>query len=226
MKDLLGGLFHYVAVDSPPLQEQLQILEGLHPTLAPLLPHAMATLALVRAAYGQKNDGGLDEHVQAAMAAAGVRPGGVGFSIGRHFSVRDLLKWCRRMEGLHSSLLARSLKSSRAEEYRRSLSALPIAVREAAFMEAADCFCALLGRAEVATALLRALAELWALPPSGVEHYSSLNKPTVQLGNAEVTIGRAMLPLLDSSGAARMCSTLAAAAGTQVRGDSTCRHCS
>ena len=88
------------AVEPPPEAEQQRILARLHPALAPLLPHAMDTLTLVRAAYGQLPRGQpVGEAVAAAVAAGGVAPGGGawGFSVGRHFSIRDLLKWCRRM---------------------------------------------------------------------------------------------------------------------------------
>lgn len=80
------------------------------PTLAPLLPHAMATLALFQAAYGQaaqqRASGGSrqqeeedqqQEAVAAALAAGGLRGGELGFSVGRHLSLRDLAKWCARM---------------------------------------------------------------------------------------------------------------------------------
>lgn len=50
---------------------------------------------------------------------------------------------------LHSALLQRALKTGRSAQYQASVAAVPVAVREAAFVEAADCFCALLGRAEV-----------------------------------------------------------------------------
>lgn len=113
VKDLLGGLFHYVAVEPPPEDEQRRILAGLHPQLAPLLPHAMDTLALVRAAYGQAPHGrALGEAVVAALAAAGIGAGGgcsgaFGFSVGRHFSIRDVLKWCRRMGRVSAPRLRR-----------------------------------------------------------------------------------------------------------------------
>lgn len=61
---------------------------------------------------------------------------------------------------MHSTLLSRSLKPGMAADYRRSVAAVPLAVREAAFGEAADCFCALLGRAEV----FRAAAAAHELP--------------------------------------------------------------
>lgn len=97
------------AVETPPEAEQQRILAHLHPALAPLLPHAMDTLTLVRAAYGQlprsqvaqagEPHPHMSEAVAAAVAAAGLATGGGGwgFSVGRHFSIRDLLKWCRRM---------------------------------------------------------------------------------------------------------------------------------
>ena len=53
---------------------------------------------------------------------------------------------------LHSVLLQRALKPGRATLYAASAASVPVAVREAAFTEAADCFCALLGRAEVSRA--------------------------------------------------------------------------
>ncbi|KAL4440107.1 hypothetical protein ABPG75_003108 [Micractinium tetrahymenae] len=216
VKDLLGGLFHYVAVEPPPEAEQQRILARLHPQLAPLLPHAMDTLALVRAAYGQAQHGqALSEAAAAALAAAGVAVGGggggaFGFSVGRHFSIRDLLKWCRRMGRLHAALLQRSLKPGRAAQYRASVAAVPVVVREVAFVEAADCFCALLGRAEAGERLLAALAALWAVPSEAVQQYVALHKPAVQAGAADLAVGRATLPLLDAA-AGR--AALAASAG-------------
>ena len=32
------------------------------------------------------------------LAAAGVWPGELSLHLGRHFSLRDLFKWCRRMQ--------------------------------------------------------------------------------------------------------------------------------
>lgn len=57
--------------------------------------------------------------------------------------------WLHLPLQLHGTLLQRSLKSGRSAQYRASVAAVPVAVREAAFVEAADCFVALLGRAEV-----------------------------------------------------------------------------
>ena len=43
-------------------------------------------------------EGGVEWGVSAALAAGGVRPGNVGLHVGRHYSVRDLITWCNRMQ--------------------------------------------------------------------------------------------------------------------------------
>lgn len=46
--------------------------------------------------------------------------------------------------------------------------------------------------------MLRALAALWGLSEEQVQHYSILNKPSLHISQAEVSIGRAVLPMLVS----------------------------
>ncbi len=53
------------------------------------------------------------------------------------------------MQGIHGQLLMRSLRRVQSVEYSLDASALPITVREAAFVEAADCFAALIAKPEV-----------------------------------------------------------------------------
>ncbi len=53
------------------------------------------------------------------------------------------------MQGIHGQLLMRSLRGLQNAEHSLDASALPITVREAAFVEAADCFAALIARPEV-----------------------------------------------------------------------------
>lgn len=70
---------------------------------------------------------------------------------------------------------------------------------------------------QVAEQLLRALCALWAVSPEALEQYTSLHKPAVQLGAADVSIGRATLPLLDAGVAAKTRQAMQAAARQQVR---------
>ena len=53
------------------------------------------------------------------------------------------------MQGIHGQLLMRSVRGLQHAEYSLDASALPITVREAAFVEAADCFAALIAKPEV-----------------------------------------------------------------------------
>lgn len=215
VKDLLGGLFQYVTVEAPDAGEQVDIMRELHPSLAHLLERAMATLALMRVAFGQLAVGSaaVGVEVQGALAAGSVRPGEA--SIGRHFSFRDAMKWARRMVSLHSALLLRALPAGGREV---AIEALPIAVREAAFVEAADCFCGLVSRADLHRRLLTAIAALWGVPSASVEQHRLLAKPTVQMGPMEMTIGRASLPLLDAAGSRKTRRTLTAAMESRVSG--------
>lgn len=46
--------------------------------------------------------------------------------------------------------------------------------------------------------MLRALAALWGMHEEQVQQYTALNKPSMHLSPAEVSIGRAVLPMLVS----------------------------
>ncbi len=206
VRDLLGGLLHAVAVEAPPAAEQADLLRALHPQLGPLLPPAMATLAAVRIAFGQwpapapsdaPDAAAADAH--AALALGGVAPGE--FSLGRHFSFRDLLKWARRVARVHAALLRRALRSA-GDAPDASAADLPVSVREAAFAEAADCFCAVLARDEARGRLLRALAAIWAVPEASVEQLEEFAKPAIAASADTVTVGRAALPIAHAAAAA------------------------
>ena len=88
------------------------MLAGACPQLLPLLPTAISQLSLLQQAAGHmipasaiSGSGGSVGagawwHAQAsrALSAAGVRPGSLALQLSRHFSVRDLFKWCSRMQ--------------------------------------------------------------------------------------------------------------------------------
>eukprot|EP00798_Chlamydomonas_sp_ICE-L_P024872 gene24872-10533_t len=94
------------------------------------------------------------------------------------------------------------------------LSPLPPALRQAAFVEAADCFVALLPNVEARCKLLFALAVLWHLPDpqAQVERVEILHKPSLvnEPHSDEISVGRVVLPKEDSR-------SLASASGTGKR---------
>lgn len=158
-QDVLGSLWAKVRLGAPSEAEQLQVLEGLYPDLAPLLPLAQATVTLMQlagrqaaaagAAAGSSGSSVQQQAAAAALSAAGVRVGELALSLGRPLSTRDLIKWCARMVTAHSTLLARSLKhltttdkqhqqqkGSAIKKQRRSKSSASLSA--AAATEAAD----------------------------------------------------------------------------------------
>ena len=58
------------------------------------------------------------------------------------------------VQSLHHQLLAQSVRGDEASRHSMDASALPISVREAAFVEAADCFAALIARPQVSMQLV------------------------------------------------------------------------
>ncbi len=52
-----------------------------------------------------------DSMAHAALHSAGLRAGDAALHVGRHFSMRDVLKWCRRMQVPLSSNTLRSMTS-------------------------------------------------------------------------------------------------------------------
>ena len=102
------------------------------------------------------------------------------------------------VQDIHGQLLLRSLRGLPDTEDRLDPAVLPITVREAAFVEAADCFAALVARPEARLSLLRALAAVWGVGEEQVQLHTALNKPSLRLNQSEAIIGRATLPVLAS----------------------------
>lgn len=109
--DMLGGLFSSVLLEPPPLAEQTAILAASHPTLPPEVNLAsMSALHVCQRAGGHEaplqDPGGLPQGwnltVDDAMATAGLRAGDLATSFGHHFSLRDLLKLCARLQVSHT----------------------------------------------------------------------------------------------------------------------------
>ncbi len=215
VKEVLGGLWAYVHLQPPAPSEQLQLLATLHAQLAPLLPTTLAALALVQLAAGHMAPGGMPEFeegaaaggfaeqqeaerqvglARAALAAAGVRPGELALALPRHFSLRDSLKWCTRMQALHGPLVQRTVRQQAQQGGGVvGVAGLDLQLRAAAYTECADIFGSMVAKPGPRRQLLAALAALWALPgQQHVEQYEALAKPAVQLGQADLQVG---LPL-------------------------------
>jgi midasin len=228
-QELLGGMWARVRLEAPSDAEQLEILGGTFPPLAPLLPAALAAAHLVELAAGHAAPGGggcpdarpasaaatAAAHAAAAwrgqaaacLRVAGVRPGELALQLQRHGSLRDLVKWCRRMADTHAPLLSRALRSSGGAPavaaapapYILDATKIDPHVREAAFAEAADLFTGQVAAPAAKLRLLGALAALWALPETAAAQYEELGKPHVSQAGGEVQVRRSesrCLPLV------------------------------
>eukprot|EP00884_Botryococcus_braunii_P010443 jgi/Botrbrau1/193/Bobra.0022s0173.1 len=187
-REILAGL--WATVRLPPLlpEEEMQILRGAFPDLRPLLGPALDTLRLCQD--------------PSRVPRRGTAPGtlqGIGGTLGtsgRHHSLRDLFKWCRRMLKFHGELLHRSLRARGGfEGTPAGPAALALAVREAAFAEALDVFAAAQPNSENRRRLAVAIGEMWALSEEIVDRRLALIKPAVTVEHNEATIGRVTLPV-------------------------------
>ena len=207
-QELLGSLWMYVRLEAPSLSEQFHMVLGCFPDILPLLPVGMAMLELLQLAAGHTSpllsssslpsnaspeDSSQEQQQQqqqprrcwwhtaalSALAAAGIRPGDLSLSLGRHFSVRDLFKWAQRMQGhpcpprLQQVLgpTAQAVCSAYVESSSLapavpgySLQLVDVGLRAAGFVEGADVLAALVAREGERRRLLWALASLWSLP--------------------------------------------------------------
>lgn len=134
-------------------------------------------------------------------------------------------------QSLHSPLLTSKATKKLAEAAKAvlhdpstappyNLALVDIKVRDAAFVESADCFAALVAKPEARRKLLRALAVLWALPESHVDEIEALKKPTVSESHTEVLVGRAVLERADLGEASTSAPAAPASSGKKKKGGS------
>jgi midasin len=116
---------------------------------------------------------------------------GVRAHAGRPFTLRDLLRWARRLERLRVpelSLLRKGVSNSEN---------LPPKIRTAAYEEASDVLCGMLPVGEGRTVVLRHVAAIWGVTADAALHRDAARKPSARLCNGAVEIGRATLPRRD-----------------------------
>ncbi|KAK9849644.1 hypothetical protein WJX84_000969, partial [Apatococcus fuscideae] len=206
LEEMAGGLWLLAAMHSPSPVEQQQILQALYPDLGPILPQGLAMLRLCQLASGQtlpptdpaSNPSEAEDIAQGIFVSDTFQHARPALRSSRQLSLRDLCKWCQRMQDIHHALLLRSLRGGSEAS---GVCSLPLNLREAAFEEAHDCFAAHCSQHEGQTAFLRAFALIWALPEDHVEQHLVMRRPALQHLPMHLTIGRASLPLLQPSGA-------------------------
>lgn len=125
---------------------------------------------------------------------------------GRFISIRDVTKWCSRIEdAVKSADFNNGLVSSQ--------------VREVVFLEAVDCFCCAIAKGPLRRQVVDLIAKIWQIEASRVEYFAASYKPQLNTTKSTVNLGRVVqLPIYnpDSSSAPSL----------QLEGDNYCytRH--
>ena len=117
--------------------------------------------------------------------------GGPRVHAGRPFTLRDLLRWARRLEKMRRTEL------SLIRAGKTKADSLPPKVKRAAYEEAADVLGGMLPAGPGRRRVLEAMAGCWGLGADVAEHTDVLHKPAMQRGAGGVAVGRAVLPASD-----------------------------
>ncbi|OTA01223.1 hypothetical protein A9Z42_0015340 [Trichoderma parareesei] len=165
LPSIVGMRFWQSLYTEPMVQSELEeVVLQTHPILKKFLPGIIAV-------YGRL-----------AQVTSGPRSLSRGRVMDRQMNLRDLLKWCRRLQ---ECLLAAG--STTGEE--------PITetTRDWMFMEAVDCFVGSCPDDELARQLTYAIAEEMHLSKERADHYLTANIPPLEENDAQFSIGRVQL---------------------------------
>ena len=135
----------------------------------------------------KKNAEGEDAEDRSSSRFDGAR-----VSAGRAFTLRDLLRWARRLETLRAPELSLLRGAGGGKPARPD--ALPPKLRAAAYEEAADVLAGGLPSGPGRLAVLEAMAQCWGVSRDEVAHGEATRKPAMRRGNGAVAVGRATLP--------------------------------
>ncbi|KAH7416677.1 P-loop containing nucleoside triphosphate hydrolase protein, partial [Cadophora sp. MPI-SDFR-AT-0126] len=163
---MLGArLWQRVAVQMPSQEEFTQIIDGTYPLLHEFLPGIISV-------YDR-----LYTLSQKPSFASRSRT-----SLGRPISPRDLLKWCRRLDGV--------LKAAGSQTGDEPITD---AIKYEMFLEATDCFAGSLQSDDTRKTVVSAIAEEMHIDPQRVDHFLTSHIPRYQDGETELTVGRVRL---------------------------------
>ncbi|PKA58467.1 hypothetical protein AXF42_Ash013973 [Apostasia shenzhenica] len=110
--------------------------------------------------------------------------GGMVASSFSRFSLRDLLKWCKRIAGLFLNFAGPGLS---------------ISVRQHIYQEAIDVFVACLTVPEIRLLVMREIANLWGVPPPEETSLCLCRNPDLQMQGSVLQVGRVILHCVDKN---------------------------
>ncbi|XP_042404787.1 midasin-like [Zingiber officinale] len=157
-------LWRKVLVKIPNSGDMTEIVNAWYPNLNPLTSRLMDTFVIINSHSSN----------QVGAHACGGSSGAVS-----RFSLRDLLKWCKRISDLAISV-----------------SGFPISVTDcqAIYHEAVETFVAYLPCSPKKLLMMREIAKVWGVPLPETEHDYPPNKPVIQSCRSHLQVGRVALP--------------------------------
>ncbi|XP_057977825.1 midasin isoform X2 [Malania oleifera] len=161
----LGVLWRRVLIRLSSNEDLKNIVNAWYPSLEPLTGRLIETFERVNSAV-------IHQH---AGFQSGKFDSFLSFS---RFSLRDLLKWCKRIAGLGFSFVEDQLSSY---------------IYNCIYQEAVDIFAASSASAENRLTIMREIAKLWALCIPVSESLYPPNKPVIQDSLSDMRIGRVTL---------------------------------
>ncbi|KAJ3293693.1 AAA ATPase midasin [Borealophlyctis nickersoniae] len=154
------NLWTKIRVQALPPQEVGEVLSSLYPALQGLLLEILSAFETTAQHF--------EEH-----------PG-----VGRHLSLRDLVKWCSRVDSMRNKLSSNTEGES-----------LELAVREDLFREAAECFAGMIPKRDVREQIGERLGTTLGVPVHRVQFYTETYVPNLQIGEGVVSVGRSSLAM-------------------------------
>ncbi|XP_023760194.1 midasin [Lactuca sativa] len=159
-RNSLGALWRRVMIGSSSSSDLESILKAWYPDLESLCGKLIETFEKVNHLTG------FQLGTSVTLSSAG------------RFSLRDLLKWCKRIAGLGFHFMGERLSGH---------------VAKCIYQEAVDVFATSSSSVETRMRIMRELAEIWGIPISDAETLFPVDKPVVQDLRSDIRIGRVTL---------------------------------
>ncbi|KAI3727341.1 hypothetical protein L1987_67154 [Smallanthus sonchifolius] len=156
-RNSLGASWRRVMVGPPSSNDLITVVKAWYPDLESLCGKLIETFEKVNQLVGYQLGTSVD------LSSAG------------RFSLRDLLKWCKRIVGSGYKFVGDNLSAHVAERI---------------YQEAVDVFATSSSSVEMRLRILKELSEIWEIPISSVHTLFPVDKPLVQDLRSDVHIGR------------------------------------
>ncbi|KAI8815825.1 uncharacterized protein EV422DRAFT_572412 [Fimicolochytrium jonesii] len=163
------GLWHKISVKALDQTEVVEVIQSRFPGLTELrlTDEILTAFELVNKLYQDKQRVG-----------------------GRKVSLRDLIKWCTRVESATKHRTADTHKMEIDGEFH-----LPLSIREDVLRESADCFINSIPTKAFRDKALEQIGAVLGVAPHRVQFYTEVHVPHLQAGQETVVVGRVALPV-------------------------------